>query len=99
VYNTGVYFGKLLPPHRGHLAAIINASTQCEKLYVIVSDNKDMTERICAENSIPVMDARTRVQWMCQELQDINHIEVLFLDETNIPEPPNGWKEWCEILR
>ena len=31
MYRTGVYFGRFLPPHRGHLYQMIKASTRCEK--------------------------------------------------------------------
>lgn len=44
MYKLGVYFGRFCPPHRGHLYQIIVASTRCEKLIVVISDNKKQTE-------------------------------------------------------
>jgi len=38
MYNTGVVPGKFFPPHRGHLNQIISAATQCNKVYVVVSE-------------------------------------------------------------
>lgn len=99
MYKVGVYFLKGLPPHRGHLNAIINASTKCNKLYVVLSDNKITTERFCKEAGIETITAQLRVQWLSQELQDIEHIKVVFLDETNIAEYPNGWEEWAYAMR
>ena len=40
--KVGVMFGKFFPPHRGHLNSIIQASTQVQKLYVVVSYHKGL---------------------------------------------------------
>ena len=97
--KVGVFFGKMIPPHRGHLTAIINAATRCQKLYVVVSDNKYITEEICRESGIKNIPVELRIQWLCQELQDLEHIKVVALDETHIPAYPNGWDEWCELMK
>lgn len=90
--KVGVYFGKFIPPHRGHLTAIVNAATKCQKLYVVVSDNRNRTERICKESGIKNISIELRLQWLSQELQDLNHIKVVALDETDLPEYPNDGK-------
>lgn len=97
--NVGVYFGKMIPPHRGHLNAILNAATQVQKLYVVVSDNRHRTRIICHEAGIPNMPVNLRMQWLKQELQDMPHIKVVKLDETDIPQYPNGWKEWSDLMK
>lgn len=97
--KVGVFFGKMIPPHRGHLTAIINAATKCQKLYVVVSDNKYRTEEICRESGIKNIPVELRIQWLCQELQDLDHIKVVALDETHIPTYPNGWKQWCGLMQ
>ena len=97
--KVGVYFGKMIPPHRGHLNAILSAATQVQKLYVVVSDNKYKTQRICNEAGIPEIPVNLRMQWLKQELQDMPHIKVVKLDESDIPEYPNGWSEWTRLLQ
>ena len=99
MYKTGVYFGRFLPPHRGHLYQIIEASTKCEKLVVVISDNADQTQAICREAGLPNISYRLRKQWFSQQVQDMEHIVVRVLDETDIPAPPSGWKEWSERMR
>lgn len=99
MYKIGVFPGKFLPPHRGHLNSIINASTRCEKLYVIVSDKPSNTKMLCQQSGIKVMDLKTRAKWLSIELQNFDHIEVLMLDETDIPEFPNGWEAWSNLLK
>ena len=71
MYRTGVYFGRFLPPHRGHLYQMIEASTRCEKLLVVISDNADQTREICRRDGIPEISYRLRKQWISQQIQDI----------------------------
>ena len=99
MYKTGVFAGKFLPPHRGHLSQIINAATQCETLYVVVSDNKSMTAKSCQEAGLPLMSADLRVKWLSQELQGFEHIKIVLLDESDIPEYPYGWEYWIDYLK
>ena len=99
MYKTGVFAGKFLPPHRGHLSQIINSATQCEKLYVVVSDNKNSTANICEKAKLPLMSTDLRIKWLSQELQGFNHIKVVLLDETDIPEYPWGWNYWVGDLK
>ena len=98
MYTTGVYFGRFCPPHRGHLYQIIEASTRCEKLVVVISDNRLQTETICREAGLPVITYQLRKQWLSQQVQDIAHIEVRVLDETDIAEYPDGWPQWAQRM-
>lgn len=97
--NVGVFFGKFLPCHRGHLNTIINASTKCRKLYVVISDNVERTKKICKQSGIKDISLALRVQWLSQELIDMPHIKVVALDESNIAEYPNGWAEWTQVMK
>lgn len=96
--KIGVMFGKFLPPHRGHLNTILNAATLVQKLYVVISDNKESTKKLCEENNLCEIKVSLRKQWLSQELLDMPHIKVVVLDETNIPIYPNGWTEWARLL-
>lgn len=99
MYKTGVYFGRFCPPHRGHLYQIMIASTRCEKLIVVISDNKVQTETICREAGLPTITYQLRKQWIAQQVQDMDHIQVRVLDETDIPLYPDGWELWSERMR
>jgi len=78
---------------------MIVASTKCEKLIVVISDNRRQTEKICREAGLPTITYQLRKQWIGQQLQDMDHIEVRVLDETDIPEYPDGWALWSERMR
>lgn len=97
--KVGVFFGKMIPPTRGHLTAILNAATQVQKLYVVISDNRHRTRLICNEAGIKEMPVNLRMQWLKQEFQDMPHIQIVKLDETDIAEYPNGWTEWARLLQ
>lgn len=99
MYQVGVYFGRFCPPHRGHLYQMIDASTKCEKLIVVISDNANQTREICESAGLPNISYRLRKQWISQQVQDMEHIQVRVLDETDIPEYPNGWKAWSQRMR
>lgn len=99
MYKTGVYFGRFCPPHRGHLYQIMVASTKCEQLIVVISDNKYQTETICREAGMPIVTYQLRKQWLSQQVQDMSHIKVRVLDETDIPLYPAGWELWSQRMR
>lgn len=99
MYQTGVYFGRFCPPHRGHLYQMMEASTKCERLIVVISDNRIQTEQLCKEDGLPTITYKLRKQWIAQQVQDIPHVEVRVLDETDIALYPNGWPQWAARMR
>lgn len=99
MYQTGVYFGRFLPPHRGHLYQIIEASTKCQNLIVVISDNTEQTRALCEADGLPEISYRLRKQWFSQQVQDMPHIQVRVLDESDIPVYPEGWQEWSKRMR
>lgn len=99
MYQTGVYYGRFCPPHRGHLYQMIQASTKCRKLIVVISDNRTQTEKICRDDHLPTITYQLRKQWISQQLQDMNHIQVRVLDETDLPVYPDGWAAWSARMR
>ena len=99
MYQTGVYFGRFLPPHRGHLYQIIEASTKSQNLIVVISDNAEQTRALCEADGLPDISYRLRKQWFSQQVQDMPHIQVRVLDESDIPLYPEGWQEWSKRMR
>ena len=95
----GVFPGKFLPPHRGHITSIIKAACQVEKLYVVVSDSKKHTKYKCDINNLRPMPLKLRAKWLSIELQGMENVEVLLLDESDIPPFPHGWAEWAVLLQ
>ena len=98
MYKIGVIPGKFFPPHRGHLYQIINASTKCDKLFVVVSDNEKITRNKCKKDNIPFISIVERTKWMSIEFKDYDNIEVLSLYEDGIPDYPYGCELWSKLL-
>jgi HTH-type transcriptional regulator, transcriptional repressor of NAD biosynthesis genes len=99
MYNVGVFPGKFFPPHRGHLNSIIQAATQVNKLYVVVSDNMTLAAELCRKESLKDIPLELRAKWLSIELQNIDHIKVTILDEAGIPPYPEGCKPWANRLQ
>lgn len=99
MYKIGVWVGKVSPPHRGHLNAIIQAGTQCEKLYVVVSHNEKLEQEMYANTDIKCISLKQKARWLSIELSDLEHIKVLMLDEGEIPVYPYGWEQWSYKLK
>ncbi len=97
--NTyGIYFGHFYPPHRGHLQAIFNAGGQCRHLFTVISNDDDRNKRESEAAGIKIISGPTRLRWLCQELSDFDYISVLLMDETSIPQYPDGFSQWIELL-
>lgn len=98
MYDVGVFPGKFFPPHRGHLAAILNARTRCKKLYVVVSCNEGHEATLAKSENLKPIPINERVRWLSIEMKGIDNIIVLGMNEDHIPAPPNGWVEWTALL-
>ncbi len=94
--KIGVFPGKFLPPHRGHLTAILRAHALCDKLYVVVCDRKEYDSLIIDGKTIP---AKLRKMWFMKEFQNLEGIEVVIADENTIPTDPDGWPYWYDLLK
>ncbi|MDY5912071.1 MAG: multifunctional transcriptional regulator/nicotinamide-nucleotide adenylyltransferase/ribosylnicotinamide kinase NadR [Inconstantimicrobium porci] len=97
--KVGVCYGKFLPPHRGHLYTILEAATNVQKLYVVVSDNSNKIDKLCKEDGIDVIPVALRLQWLAQQFQDMDHIKVVVLDENNMGDDENSWNVWADRLK
>lgn len=96
--RVGVFPGKFLPPHRGHLLALLEAFGRCDKLYVVVSEQRDYDSRLCAQAGIPFISGNLRIRWLQEELSGLN-IEFRLIDNPDLPTFPDGWKEYAAELR
>lgn len=97
--KVGVFIGKFIPLHRGHITTILQAYTKCDKLYVIVSERRKEDGTLCYVNNIPYIPGKMRKQWASQEFQGFDNIKIVLVDESDIPAPPDGWEEYARIIQ
>lgn len=95
----GMFVGKFLPPHIGHINAIKKAAKLCDKLFVIVGGDEERNKELCKIANIPFIDLKTKTKWIENELKDVSNIQIISFNEEGIPTMPNGWKEWSIRLK
>ena len=95
----GMFVGKFLPPHIGHINAIKKASKLCSKLFVVVGGDEKRNKELCDEAKIPFIDLKTKAEWIRNELKGIENIEIVEFNEEGSPTMPFGWKEWSKRLK
>ena len=96
---VGMFVGKFLPPHRGHINSIKKAAALCDKLFVVVGGDEEYNKKLCDEAGIPFIDLSTKTEWIKNELKGIKNVVIISFNEEGIPTMPNGWKEWSIRLK
>ena len=96
--KTGVFPGKFLPPHRGHITAILRAHALCDKLYVVISERSVEDAGLCQQAALPYISGVMRQRWLSQELQGLG-IEVLLQNDDGAAAFPAGWGEYAQQLK
>lgn len=96
--SYGITFGKFCPLHNGHINMINQAATKVDKLFVILSYNANILE------SMPTKIKKTcninnRIKWLKLTYANMDHIEIRWVDETNIRSYPDGWDDWVGLIK
>ena len=91
-HTKGWLTGKFAPLHAGHINLIQQAATQCDELTVVLSHSAKRFDD-------PKLELKNRLIWLRQAFRDLPHIKVVWIDETDIPEYPNGWAEWAQLVK
>ena len=81
-YNVGMYGGTFSPLHLGHVNNIIEASNQCNKLYVVVSKSDNKEE----------IDINIRLKWLNEITKDMSNVEVIKIDDHSSNKENTNWE-------
>lgn len=95
--STGVITGKFAPLHSGHIYAITQAATQVDKLYVVLSYDQKFIDNL-PEYLQSKLTLKKRLLWLKRTFQNLDHIKVVYVDESNVPSYPDGVEPWCKIV-
>ncbi len=98
MYKIGVFTGKFMPLHKGHIRSVKIASKQVEKLYVVVCHNQDYMKSECEKYHLPDMSMELRVNWVKNAFKRIKNVEVISIDQTKIKPFPKGIEEFSQKL-
>ena len=90
--KRGWLTGKFCMFHMGHINFIHQAATLCDELVVVLShsDHRFKDSRLSYRN---------KMLWLRTTFKNEPHITVVGIDETNVPEYPNGWPAWSELVK
>lgn len=90
--KVGVVFGTFAPLHRGHIDVILQAKKENDGVLVVVSGyNGD-------RGDLMGMDLQRRFRYTREFFTDDKLVNVVRLDENDIPRYPNGWDGWLKYL-
>lgn len=95
--RIGMFVGKFLPPHLGHLNQILECSAQCDKLFVVVADSTERSKQLCKNASIPTIFPKRRYQWLKNYFKTYKNIKVKFLNQGMLEAFPDT-KNWVKKI-
>lgn len=90
--TKGWLTGKFCMLHMGHIHLINQAATLCDELTVVVSQNDKRF-------SDPRLALPKRIHWLKTIYKDLPHVKITFVNETDVPEYPNGWQQWSDLIK
>jgi HTH-type transcriptional regulator, transcriptional repressor of NAD biosynthesis genes len=80
--KVGMFGGKFLPIHMGHVHAMIRASTMVDELHVIVSYDTEYEREVYFKNAaFPHIPSDIRLRWWTQLTKDLPHVHVHAVEE------------------
>lgn len=98
MHKVGLVIGKFAPLTTGHINLINTAVTSCERVIVVVSHHQGWLDKQNPRDQ-RILSLNNRMRWLNEVYGDMDTVTVDSLDESNIPEYPNGWEAYCEILK
>ena len=75
--TIGVYGGKFLPFHKGHLSCILEAQSHVDILFVVVGYDELYDKKLCEGTKCNYEPPRIRERWITEELKNFKNIRVL----------------------
>jgi len=96
--KIGFIGGKFLPFHKGHEQAIITASKQVEKLYVILSSSEKRDKELCEASHINYIPQETRMAWLGYTFAGYHNIIVRNVIDKD-SETDYDWDKGAELIK
>ena len=92
-YKIGMYGGKFMPFHKGHLFCVEYAVKQCEKVYVLLFHGGDQELEILKTRTEDWLKPANRLKQAKEACKKFNNVEVVAVD-TTLCKYPDGREDW-----
>lgn len=93
-FKTGMYGGKFMPFHKGHLYCATVAAQMCETLYVILFHGGDQELKILKEKpNEEWLKPESRLRQIKRACKVLSNVKVIDLDVTNCKKS-DGSEDW-----
>ncbi len=92
-FKVGMYGGKFMPFHKGHLYCVEYASKQCEKLYVILFYGSDQELEILKTRHEKWLQPEDRIKRTRKACEKIKNVIFVPMDVTKC-KLPDGSQDW-----
>lgn len=93
-YKVGMYGGKFMPFHKGHMYCVEKAASMCEKLYVLLFYGNDQELKILKERPKDKwLFPESRLEIMKKACSKLDNVIVEAIDVTKCKNP-DGSEDW-----
>lgn len=82
--KVGMYGGKFIPFHKGHLYSILKVAAMVDQLYVVVSYVERRDKELCEKAKLPYIDFKQRALWIRQETKHLPNVTVLYVEDIDM---------------
>lgn len=92
-FKVGMYGGKFMPFHKGHLYCVEQAAKLCEKLYVILFTGGSQEIEILKTRHEKWLQPEDRAKHMKEACKKFKNVEAIVIDTTKCKNP-DGTEDW-----
>ena len=92
-YKIGMYGGKFMPFHKGHRYCVDVASSECEKVYVILFFGGADEMKVLENNKDEYLSVGKRKKKVIELCKNYDNCIPTFIDVSNL-RLPNGEEDW-----
>lgn len=97
--TIGMFGGKFLLVHKGHVHAMQRAAAMVDVLYIIVTYNLELEQNLYFSNSaITPISIEQRLRWWHQITKDMSNVVVHAVEETNVDNEPD-WHSCADRIK
>lgn len=92
-YKVGMYGGKFMPMHAGHMYCVRKASELCEKVYLILFYGGNQEDEILAEDDREFLQLASRMTQVRKAAAEFDNVAPLFINVSSCRKE-NGEEDW-----